>query len=74
MTTHTPPVVTIQRLPWATLHLVAASGGPEDGSLVGFSTLCGLRIQDVEGWTERPERSATCKRCWRVKTAADGRN
>ena len=55
-------------------HAVFASGGPEDGSLAGFSTLCGLpiglEIKDISAWTELPTATEfTCANCARVVEA-----
>jgi hypothetical protein len=44
-------------------HAVYANGGPEDGSLYGFSTLCGKRIVDIETWQEMPGAQVSCRRC-----------
>jgi hypothetical protein len=65
--------VAIRRLPWPTFHLVLASGGPADGSLYGFTTLCGRPIRDLDGWQERPNQPGTCRVCCRALAAADAR-
>lgn len=54
--------LTIQRVSTGKIHLVYAGGGPSDGSLYGFYTLCGYPIKDIAQWIEF-ESVATCKRC-----------
>jgi hypothetical protein len=44
--------VRVRYLPTGTVHLVWAAGGPEDGSLYGFQTHCGRRIEDPDQWQE----------------------
>jgi hypothetical protein len=53
-----------------TIHAVNADGntGPEDGSLFGFYTLCGLLVKDDQKnpeWQETINHSVTCKHCIR---------
>jgi hypothetical protein len=67
------------------IHLVGnVAGGPEDGSLWGFLTLCGMRIEEPGAWLEkRPDEARNwpiCKTCeralsgpnWRAATSAEG--
>ena len=56
--------------PTGMLHLVHAAGGPADGSLYRFITLCGRTIEDPEQWDEHVDqylkligRRRTCRRC-----------
>jgi hypothetical protein len=39
-------------LPTRRLHKVYAAGGPMDGSLYHFYTLCNRRIEDIDKWHE----------------------
>lgn len=39
-------------LPTRTLHAVYAAGGPQDGSLYHFYTLCNRRIDQTDRWRE----------------------
>ena len=57
--------VAIRYLPTGRTHLVFAAGGPRDGSLYGFSTLCGRRIVAMNRWREEPVRDADhiCASC-----------
>jgi hypothetical protein len=64
------------------IHTVYAAGGPEDGSLYGMRTFCGLKIEHIyddsnlegvgmEGWIELDRKaprdhSRDCKRCGRT--------
>ena len=67
------PPVEIRYLPTRVTHLVWAAGGAEDGSLYGFSTLCGRRIVAMNRWAEDPRRhernglpvGRPCKPCQR---------
>lgn len=45
------------------LHAVNASGGPGDGSLRGFYTVCGLYIRDHETYDEPGGGTITCANC-----------
>lgn len=53
-------------------HTVNAAGGPRDGSLYGFRTFCGLKIDDPSRWRELDkyaprDHARDCKRCARVQ-------
>lgn len=49
-------------VPTAVVHLVGAAGGPDDGSLAGFNTYCGLTIEDPAPWQEG-DFEPTCSVC-----------
>ncbi len=51
--------------------VINASGGPEDGSLHGFYTACGRRIEHGWYWVERPDGIVTCGNCLRCVRAED---
>lgn len=53
-----------------TRHAVYASGGPEDGSLHGFTTLCGHNYNYGE-WNELSDATVNCGSCLRIMTDAD---
>ncbi len=48
------------------VHAVHAAGGPEDGSLAGFTTLCGLALDDLRYWWEDPREAITCGNSARI--------
>jgi hypothetical protein len=52
-------------------HAVNAAGGREDGSLVGFYTVCGREITRWSEWSEQDERIVTCGRCVRLLRPED---
>jgi hypothetical protein len=56
MTTNLRNLPAVVYLPTRTMHAAYAAGGPPDGSLYGFYTLCHRRIGDEEVWYEVPER------------------
>jgi hypothetical protein len=58
-------MIIITYMPSETRHAVHASGGPEDGSLYGFVTLCNLKIDDLDKWSERGG-TVSCGNCKRV--------
>lgn len=75
MTTVTSlPVV--RRKNRSTQHAVWADGSSADGSLVGFSTLCGLQI--TTRWAEVEPREVSCLNCLRclksIRVDGAGRN
>lgn len=59
-------MVTIRYLPTGCTHRVYAGGGPGDGSLSGFTTLCGRPIADPAQWREEPT-ATTCGACERFE-------
>ncbi len=70
-------MIVVKYEPTANRHLVDAAGGPGDGSLYGFSTLCGQQITELENWREEDTRHPhrMCKRCIKaeqVRLAEDG--
>ena len=55
------------------VHLVFAGGGPQDGSLHGFYTLCGYLVlgntnAPDNDWRETPA-DASCGNCTRIVSA-----
>ena len=54
-------------------HMVPAAGGPEDGSLYGFYTLCGLRIEHPGEWAEAGAGvgDIVCGNCARSRAGRD---
>jgi hypothetical protein len=59
--------VKVMKLSTRTVHFVDASGNADSGSLYGFFTFCGLRIEDINAWDERQgvRRFITCGSCAR---------
>ncbi len=48
------------------IHAVYAGGGPQDGSLYGFKTLCGRPIWRRDLWREMPDAEPDCGHCVRA--------
>lgn len=56
---------TVRYLPTDITHAVpcASDSGPGDGSLYGFLTLCGRRLDDMTDWREEERTAVCCRRC-----------
>lgn len=57
-----------------TIHAVNAAGGPSDGSLYGFRTLCGMEIRKKSDWTETDDNSVSNVTCVNCRRVMDGRH
>ncbi len=68
MDNYVGPYVTVRQMPYSTLHLVSAGGGPADGSLWGFRTLCGRKLDNE--WQESMRGNLICKVCRRTKVGS----